>query len=396
MARLTEAGPTDRYWRADAVRVLQPSPDRVPVRCPVAGPGGCGGCDWQHASLPAQRRLKAEVLGEQLRRLGRIDPPEVVVEPVPGDVDGLGWRTRVRFAVDHQGRLGFRRHRSHEVQPVQHCPIAHPRVTEVAVTDRRWPRVSSVEVVAPAEGPDRLVVVESDRRLGVGDLPPLAGEAALALRETQAGTEDLRRLRGRTWVGETVPLAQGARRFRVTGSGFWQVHPGAAAALVDAVLAAADPRGGEHALDLYCGVGLFASALAQRVGPDGSVLAVEAEGRAVSDARRTLHDLPVVRIEAGRVERVLPRLCGPGRPVPSADVVVLDPPRSGAGRVVLERVVALAPRVVVYVACDPAALARDVAVLGGHGYRLSGLRALDLFPMTHHLECVARFTPTAT
>jgi tRNA/tmRNA/rRNA uracil-C5-methylase (TrmA/RlmC/RlmD family) len=177
----------------------------------------------------------------------------------------------------------------------------------------------------------------------------------------------------------------------VSGAGFWQVHPGAAAALLDAVLDAAGPRAGEHALDLYCGVGLFAAGLASRVGSGGSVLGVEGEGRAVADARRNLHDLPWVRLEHAPVEAAL---TGPGRPR-RADVAVLDPPRTGAGREVVEAVLALQPRVVVYVACDPAALARDVALAAGAGYRLDGLRAFDLFPMTHHVECVARLTPAA-
>jgi tRNA/tmRNA/rRNA uracil-C5-methylase (TrmA/RlmC/RlmD family) len=175
----------------------------------------------------------------------------------------------------------------------------------------------------------------------------------------------------------------------VSGAGFWQVHPGAAQVLVDAVLDAADPQPGEHALDLYCGVGLFAAGLASRVGSEGTVLGVEGEGRAVADARRNLHDLPWVRLEHAPVASVL---TGGDRPA-RADVVVLDPPRTGAGREVVEAVAALRPRVVVYVACDPAALARDVATAAEAGYRLAGLRAFDLFPMTHHVECVATLVP---
>ena len=395
LARLTDAGEQRRFWRADAVEVLTPSPDRVEPRCPVAGPGGCGGCDWQHADLAAQRRGKAAVVAELLQRLGGVDPgtaAQVVVEPVPGDEQGLGWRTRVRFAVDGEGRVGFRRHRSHEVVPVRGCPIAHPRINELGVPRWRWPGTAAVEVVAPAGGTDRLVVVEPVGRRGDVDVPALDGVTATARRDP----DGLRRLRGRGWVEESVLVDGRPVPFRVTGSGFWQVHPGAAKVLLDAVLAAADPRPGERAIDLYSGVGLFAAGLAERVGPTGQVIAVEADRRAVGDARRSLHDRPQVRLEHGTVQAMLRRLGGtPGAPGtgPAADVVVLDPPRAGAGRVVIEQIAGLRPRVVVYVACDPAALARDVAIARAAGYRLAGLRAFDAFPMTHHVECVATLLP---
>ncbi len=390
--RLTQAGERDRFWRGDAVAVVEASPDRVEPRCDVARPGGCGGCDWQHASLDAQRRLKADVVAEQLRRIGGTEVADLVVEPVPGDVGGLGWRTRVRYAVDPGGRAGLRRHRSHDVVAIDACPIADPEVDAVGVPTRPWPGTASVEVVAARAGGEvqRLVIVEPVVESLAPDagrlqVPPLDAPASLARR----GPGGVERVRGRGWVREEVPVDGTVRSFRVSGAGFWQVHPGAAQALLDAVLAAADPRPGEHALDLYCGVGLFAAGLAARVGPAGSVLGVEGEERAVADARRNLHDLPWVRLEHGPVAPVL------GRRAAGADVVVLDPPRTGAGRDVVEAVLGLRPRVVVYVACDPAALARDVATARAGGYRLAGLRAFDLFPMTHHVECVATLVPAA-
>ncbi len=378
-ARLEGGTESDRYWRADAVEVLRPSPDRVVPPCGLSGPGGCGGCDWQHAALPAQRRLKAAVVLEQLSRLAGVEVPGFVVEPVPGEVGGLGWRTRVRFGVDEQGRPGFFRHRSHQVVPVPHCPLAHPELSALEVGARRWSGGGAVEVAVglgdPAGLPQRLVVVEP----GAG-VPPLPVGAALA-RRTPGG---LQRVRGRTWLQETVLVDGVARTFRVTGTGFWQVHPGAAQTLLDAVLEATAAQPGERALDLYSGAGLFTAGLAARVGAGGSVISVEADPRAAADARRSLHDLPAVRLEEGPVQRVLPRLGLDG-----AAVVVLDPPRAGAGRRVIEQLARLRPRVICYVACDPAALARDVAVAASVGYRLDALRGFDAFPMTHHVECVA-------
>jgi tRNA/tmRNA/rRNA uracil-C5-methylase (TrmA/RlmC/RlmD family) len=392
VARLTAARPTDRFWRADAVQILEPSPDRVAARCAVSGAGGCGGCDWQHVSLAGQRALKTAVLVEQLRRLAGMEIPGLAVEPVPGDDDGLGWRTRVRFAVDGAGRPGLRRHRSHDIVPVDHCPIAHPKVDEVAVGRAVWTGTAAVEVVTPATGDERLVLVEPvEEASGRADVPPLGAAASVA----RLRNGEVERLRGRGWVAETVQGPAGERRFRVTGSGFWQVHPGAAQTLLDVVLDYAGARAGERALDLYCGVGLFSAGLAQVVGPEGLVLGVESDPGAVRDARRSLHDLPQVRLERGRVDRVLHRLTGPGSEWETADVVVLDPPRSGAGRAVMAAVAALSPRVVVLVACDPAALARDVALAGEAGYALTDLRAFDAFPMTHHVESVARLARPA-
>jgi tRNA/tmRNA/rRNA uracil-C5-methylase (TrmA/RlmC/RlmD family) len=387
-AEVTDGGPDASFWRADAVEVLEASPHRVEPPCPWAGPGRCGGCDWQHADLPTQRALKADVVREQLQRLGGVEVDvEVEAVPVPGhDVDdGLRWRTRVHYAVDRSARAGLRAHRSHRVVPVDVCRIATTEVAEVPVTAARWPGVSSVEVAASAGG-ERAVVVEAAgrRRPAVPDLPD--GTSVVVTREGS----DPERVRGRTWLSETVELPDGPGAFRVGVSGFWQVHPGAGAALAAAVVEAADPRPGEQALDLYSGVGLLTLPLATRVGPTGSVVSVESDARAVRDARRNLHDHPQVRIEQGRTERVLGALAGE---LGGADVVVLDPPRSGAGRGVVDQLVALAPRVVVYVACDPAALGRDVRLLAERGYRLDGLRAFDLFPMTHHVECVARFVP---
>jgi tRNA/tmRNA/rRNA uracil-C5-methylase (TrmA/RlmC/RlmD family) len=347
-AVVTEGAPTSSYWRADAVAVLTASPDRVEPPCPWAGPGRCGGCDFQHVDIEAQRRLKAEVVREQLARLAGVDR-DVVVEGVPGDDAGLGWRTRVHWAVDDDGRPGLRAHRSHEVVPVDHCRIAHPLVDEAGVTGRRWPGVSGVDVSASVTTGRVLV------------LPDGRGEAGAAVTERAGG-----------------------REFRVTGGGFWQVHPGAAQTLLDAVLDGLEPRPGDHVLDLYCGVGLFAGPLAERVGAAGRVSAVESDRRAVSDARHNLADLPQVRVESGRVDHVLRR-----RHHRRADLVVLDPPRSGAGRSVVRLLARLGARRIAYVACDPAALARDLKELATNGYRLGSLRAYDLFPMTHHVECVA-------
>jgi tRNA/tmRNA/rRNA uracil-C5-methylase (TrmA/RlmC/RlmD family) len=379
-ARVTDA--TASFARAEAIEVLRASPDRVPPRCPHARPGGCGGCDWQHADLAAQRRLKAEVVRDQLRRIAGLDRA-VTVEPVAGDSGGLGWRTRVRFSVSPGGTAGLLAHRSHDVVEVGDCPIAHPLVRAAEVTAQDWAPARSVEVaVSPASGERAMIVTTPQSVAGA----QIAADADTVLRAGRGGR--LTTLAGR---GSLRHRAAG-RSWRVSAGSFWQVHPGAADALSAAVLDVLRPRPGEVALDLFCGAGLFAGALAAAVGPDGTVIAVDADRSAVRDARHNLRGTPWARVHAADAAAALAR---DGWPPPA--LAVLDPPRTGVPRQVIDRLLAsgTALRAVAYVSCDPATLARDIAVFAGHGWRLDGLRAFDIFPMTHHVECVAVLTPAA-
>ena len=379
VARVTE----DRggsFCRADAISVLQASPDRVEPPCPHARPGRCGGCDWQHTTPAAQRELKAAVVSEQLARLGGRSDVPVSVEELPGG--SLGWRTRVRFAVADDGTVGLRRHRSHDVERVDHCPLGTAAVDDVGVTRGRWPRASAVEVIVSSAGDRALVVTPR-----AGDdvtVPPLDVDDVAVLQGRPRGGRPVR-VRGHRAVRERAL----GRVFRVGAGGFWQVHPAAAGTLASVVVEVLGPKPGESVLDLYAGVGLFAAAVAERLGPGGRLTLIESDGQAARDAAYNLRDdAPQVSVEIGLVEPVLARLA-PLR----TDLVVLDPPRSGAGAKVVGLVARCRPRAVAYVACDPAALARDVATFAEQGYRLEGVRAFDLFPMTHHVECVALFRP---
>jgi len=391
IAEVTEGRAKDSFWRADAVQVLEASEDRVEAPCVYAGPGLCGGCDWQHAGYEAQLRIKGEVVAEQLRRLAKVDR-EVVVEEVASP---FGWRTRVQFAVDSEGSLGFRKHRSHEVVPVEECLIAATGVDEVGALQRDWPGMETVEVIAATGSMDRALVVTPKR----GEQMPYvdADVKVSVLRGVSRNTHisGVQRIHGRPYVRE---VAEG-RTWRVSGSGFWQVHPAAPDVLTEAVLDFLEPQAGEAAVDLYSGVGLFAAPLAEAVGEDGSVLAVELDRQAVRDAAHNLGfvddeeesaEFPWLDLVEGSVDEVL---ADEGYAPDRADIVVLDPPRAGAGRDVCERIAGLRPRAVAYVACDPAALARDVAYFAQAGYELSDLRAFDLFPMTRHVECVALLQP---
>ncbi|MFC7497404.1 MULTISPECIES: class I SAM-dependent RNA methyltransferase [unclassified Nocardioides] len=309
---ITEGTDGDRFWRGDAVEVLEPSPDRVPAPCPYAGPGRCGGCDFQHVAMPRQRALKTDVVREQLTRLAGITW-DGDVEAVPGDDHGLRWRTRQRYVRLPDGGRAMRKHRSNDLVPVETCLIEAPQPSD------------------------------------------------------------------HTALG---------RHFEVADDGFWQVHPGAPDVLVRTVLEMLRPQPGERCLDLYAGVGLFAGFLLDAVGESGRVVAVEGDPAA---SALSATNCPGVEARAGGVAEVLATAYDE-----PFDLVVLDPPREGARRPVVEAVVARSPRAVAYVACDPAALARDLATFAELGYALRELRGFDLFPMTHHVECVALLTPHAS
>jgi tRNA/tmRNA/rRNA uracil-C5-methylase (TrmA/RlmC/RlmD family) len=307
--------------------------------------------------MPARAGAAAATSSTQFSRLADLQV-DVVVEPLPGDQAGLRWRSRVEFAVDDAGRAGLRQHRSHKIVPLDDCLIADPRIVESDVLATVWTGCDGVDAVA-ADEPAEAVLV-----------PLPAGREPRVVQRVV--TPD--------WAGE----------FRIGARGFWQVHPGAAPTFLAHVLTSLAPAGGERVLDLYAGAGLFATALADAVGPAGAVLAVEGHRPAVVDGMANTSDRPLVEWRHGRVDRVVRSLVRQGI---HADLVVLDPPRTGAGRDVCRDVAALQPRRIAYVACDPAALARDVAYLRSAGYELDSLRAFDAFPMTHHIECIAVLSP---
>jgi tRNA/tmRNA/rRNA uracil-C5-methylase (TrmA/RlmC/RlmD family) len=333
------------FCRADTVTVLRASPNRVEPACVWARPGGCGGCDFQHVDPPAQRELKADVLAEQLRRMAGLDR-RVEVEELPGGA--LGWRTRVRLAVAPDGTAGLRPHRGHDVIPVDGCPLACEGLLDDALA-RTWTPGRDIEVVRDADGTPR---VDTDTRQVV---------------------------EGRGW--------------RVEPGAFWQVHPALPGTLSAALREWAPDVPGGVAWDLYGGAGVLAATLAEVVGTKGSVTVVESDKRSVAAGRAALGDLRQVRWVTGRVEQVLAdstRLPGP------PDVIVADPPRKGLGKSVVEALAGARAERVVYVACDPAALARDLASFAARGYEVAAMRAFDAFPMTHHLETIALLTPTGS
>ncbi|NYF11576.1 tRNA/tmRNA/rRNA uracil-C5-methylase (TrmA/RlmC/RlmD family) [Leifsonia sp. AK011] len=356
------------FLRADTVSVVTPSEFRRDHVWDAASldrdpDERAGGAEFGHIQLAHQRELKRRVLAESLQRMAKTDT-DATVEPVPGETpDGTGWRTRVRLHVDEAGTIGPYGARSHRVIPITSLPLATPELAEAAPLGESFRGNDSVDILAPSAGGVRLVV---------GAQKPSV-------------------------ITEVV----GSREFRLHDTGFWQVHRGAASLLSEVVQTMIDPDRFDPSaanLDLYGGVGLLAAAVADRFGPGTRLTSIESDTSATDFASDNLSEWVGARAETARVERWMPRFAADASATERArlarSTIVLDPPRSGAGREVVDAVASVSPAQIVYVACDPVAFSRDVAYFAEHGYTLERLRAFDLFPNTHHLEAVGRLSRT--
>ncbi|MHB0927453.1 MAG: class I SAM-dependent RNA methyltransferase [Candidatus Nanopelagicales bacterium] len=353
---ITEIGSGNRFARGDVREVLLPSPDRIRPACPHAGPGKCGGCDWQHVTLVRQRAMKAEIIREQMLRIGHLDPQDplladVVVQACGDDRDGFGYRTRMDFVADARGRLGLRAARSHDIIALQQCPLAVTAINESEAWHQPWRAGATIRLAASRDG----VTVAPD----AADAP-------------------------------TVHEQVGDLTYEVAADGFWQVHRNAAKAFTELAHAMLQPRPGEFLLDLYGGVGLFACALAEHLGAGGRLMVVESDRRAGRLARRNLRRFANAEVIVERVDRWLRE-----RMLSRVDLVIVDPPRAGAGKEVMAEVLRLRPRALLYVSCDPASLARDIAFARDLGYLPSRLQAIDAFPQTSHIESFALLIPSS-
>ena len=348
-ARLTQVAA--RFARADATEILEPSPHRVSPRCSIAG--RCGGCDFQHIDTAYQRELKRRVVAELL---GHLATYEFTGQVEPAEPADFGWRTRMRYHITGDGRPGLRAHRSSEViaLPEAGCAVARKEIDGHRDPTLGPPRDWAMLTPSTASAKGEIIAAVS----ASGAVCAARGALPPTLLEHAAG-----------------------RDFRVVPDGFWQSHTRAPEILVSALLEALQPNAGETAFDLFCGVGLFAAALADA---GCRVWGIEGDRSAVGLARV---NVPEARFRAGDVGRNLHRLPR------QADLVVLDPPRTGAGRGVMAAISAMRARSIAYVACDPAALGRDLRVAQDAGLRVVSVRAFDLFPMTHHVECLATLEP---
>lgn len=364
-AHLTESEEGASFWRADAVEILEPSPERVESVWPEAGPGGVGGGELAHVSLDGQRAWKLAVMKESFARFaGQSFPGTVSAAPSDVDRGGLYWRTRVGAVADEEGRAAMHLFRSKSIATLAAMPLAVP-AAEQALLGQRFPGGSKIQIVVPADGEARALVD------GV---------------RWNSGRRD-KRDNAPASVTERVEVDGQTYEFRVATGSFWQVHTDAPEIMIREVLR----RVGDApaAWDLYAGAGLFSLALATA---GKRVISVEEDEAATRNARRNLHSFEGAKVLNGDVRKTLAAAAtDPDLALGDDAAVVLDPPRAGAGKATIERIVALNAARIVYVACDPVALARDTALLAERGYVLAGAEAFDLFPMTHHVEAIATF-----
>jgi tRNA/tmRNA/rRNA uracil-C5-methylase (TrmA/RlmC/RlmD family) len=350
---------TSKFSRADAVEILEPSPERVVPPCPYAHPRGCGGCDLQHASSAGQRAWKSALVTEHLRRIAGVEREVSLIEP-PGDAEGS--RIRLRCAVNDDGRLALRAARSHDLIEIDACWISNRSFTPAFAIS--WHGAEEVELRAIGEGEPFAVVRRETPRGTMHELCSLRGEPL------EPSTQSRVNVHGHV--------------FSVGPRSFWQSHRDAPTLLLDSVIELAGARPDEHVADLFSGVGLFAVPLAKAVGPGGRVTAVESSAHAVRDARQNAEGLRTVKV---REWSVTPRSVNDA--VGEGDLVILDPPRAGLAKGVAETLIRRRPRRLVYVSCDAATLARDLKILLSGGFALGDLRVFDLFPMTEHVELLA-------
>ncbi|WP_135453879.1 class I SAM-dependent RNA methyltransferase [Mycobacterium sp. DL99] len=358
------------YWHAEVVEVVEASPDRVSSLCTIAGVDGAGCCDLAFAEPTAARQLKGSVVANQLARLGGFtwrDEETAVAEPV-GTGEARGWRTRVRLDTTADGRAGFHRYHSAELVTDLDCGQLPAELTD-GLAGMRWTPGAHVHVVLDSDG--RRHIVQSGPKPAGGKGSRAAGPKN-ATRVIEGDYEAVQRVGGRQW---TLPV-----------TAFWQAHRDAAALYSGLVAEWSGLQPGMTAWDLYGGAGVFAAALAEHVGPDGRVLSVDTSRGASRAARTALADLPWVSVVTDSVRRALS--AESGRP----DVAVLDPPRTGAGREVIDALAATGVPRVIHIGCEAASFARDIGLYLRHGYTVEDLRVFDSFPLTHHVECVAVLT----
>lgn len=366
--------------RKRMIRVLQyelvePGPDRR-SQSPCPDAERCGGCDWIELERPAQLRWKGEIVQDALRRIGGL---ELEVGPPVEAGPELGYRARLRLHV-HGRRLGFFERGSNRIVEIEGCPVATPTLSAAIGAAREIVRehdeaafdLTEIELrTAPDGGPVAVRLVPRRGR-------KVASELNTAFAQ------------GMQIVDEKAPLTHrwslpGDVTMQVPATSFCQVNADVNAALVTALVEGAVQRGAKTFADLYCGAGNFALALLA-AGLSGT--GVETDATAIAAARRSADRAGFGERAEFLAQTVRSALA---RQLPEADgfdLLVLDPPRVGA-RDAIEGVVALSPRCIAAVSCDPATLARDLKSLVAGGYTVTSVQAFDMFPQTHHVEILA-------
>jgi 23S rRNA (uracil1939-C5)-methyltransferase len=373
----------ERWARARLLEVLEISRDRVEPPCPFFGPGKCGGCQWQHIAYTRQAELKEQIVADQLQRLGRMEQPPVLDIIALADSDALGapvfldygYRNQIDFAIIREGQTALRRAGTfNEWMPVEFCLLIDERLDQLhQALDTSWEPLTRLRLRCGVNTGDALVLLSSEGE----EQPELEIDLPASL--AFSGVQGVQPLIGDPFIKEDL----NGRTYRVSALTHFPVNSIGAAALLDTVLAYANPQSGQVIIDAYCGMGLFSIPLADA---GAEVIGMESSPAACEDFAINAGERTNLQLHEGNVEQILPALLAEGQ---RADIVVLDPPYTGAGPEVLAFLAQLEPRRIIYIASDPAALARDAAHLTGRGFRLVEAQPIDLTPQTFHVETVA-------
>ena len=374
----------DRWARARLVEVLVPSPHRVEPPCPYFGPGRCGGCHLQHIAYEAQAEFKQQVVADQLARVGGLRQAQV--RDMIAAEEPWGYRNHVTLSPIHrdplpngeqsqgQSAVGFLSADGHTVFPVEKCMIADPLIDETwSALDLDWPQLRRLTLRCGSATGDRMAVFELTHYEDFDIEVDLPVSCVILLADGEPVV-----LMGKRYLEEQVA----GREYRISAGSFFQANAAGAEALVAVVRELLEPKLHQSLVDLYCGGGLFGLALADNV---GRVTGIDSAPSSAADFRHNAMGLDEVSLIEDAVESALPQIPAP------VDLMVLDPPRAGAGREVIAEIGRLAPRRIAYVSSDPATLARDARFLTDAGFRLVEVQPVDMFPQTFYNECVGLF-----
>ena len=337
-----------KFAFGDAIEILKKSKDRVNPPCKYAHPKGCGGCDFQHIDPIAQLNLKKIVIQDQFKQIAKIEiNPDVISE---NSLSGLNWRTRLNLAISENKQLGLRAHRSKKVVEIDECLIAIKEINKLEIFKKKWENDDNIRIS-----------YSSENDINISQLG-----------KNISGSNKLREV-----VGDN--------KYYISPQSFWQSHKNAPHILLKQVLKLANIKEGERVCDLYGGVGLFTLPISKILRENGEVHLVEMDRGCVKDANEMFAGIKNIFIHHGKVEQ---KLGG----IKKIDTIILDPPRNGVSKQVINQMIEKKPKSIIYVSCNPSTLARDTKILLDNKYELNHIVGLDLFPMTHHIECIASFT----
>ena len=337
-----------KFAFGDAVEILKKSKDRVNAPCKYAHPEGCGGCDFQHIDLKTQLNFKKIVIQDQFKRIAKIDINPNIIS---ADSDtGLNWRSRLNLGISENKKLGLRSHKSNKIIEIDECLIALKEINNLDVFNKHWENNNNIKISCSSENDITI------SHLG----------------EKISGSDKLKEV-----VGDN--------KFNISPQSFWQSHKSAPGIILEQVLKFANIKKGERVCDLYGGVGLFTLPISKIIGENGEVHLIETNRTCIDDANEMFTDLKNIFTHHGTVEQKLGS-------IKKIDTIILDPPRNGISKQVINQMIEKKPHTIVYVSCNPSTLARDTKILLNNKYELTNVVGLDLFPMTHHVECVTSFT----